>query len=328
MSTGIGSAARLIAAAVFGVLVSLGGGAGAQTLTFGHVLQQDHPYHLMAERFKEELESRAPELTVEIFPAGQLGNERTLIEGLQTGSVDITTVTSALTANFVPEFQALSLPFIFRDVDHLFAVMDSEVGDRLAEALRDKGFVKLGYGYGGVRDLYSHEPITKLDDLQGQRLRTMQNPVIIDAWEALGAEPQPIAWNDVYVSLQQRLVDGAEGTGVSYRSMGFDALAPHFSRVSYIFSWHNFIMAESAFEALTPAQQAAVLEAGDIAVRYEREVFLEQEKQLMDDLKERGVTIHDVKDLPDWSAKVEAVYADNAEALGGMEWINQIRAVD
>ncbi len=300
----------------------------AETLVFGHALQQDHPYHLMAERFKEELEAKRPEMKVDIFPAGQLGNERTLLEGLQTGSVDVTTVTSALTGNFVPEFRAMNLPFIFRDVEHLFAVMDSDIGDELAGALLEKGFVKLGYGYGGARDFYSHDPITTLDDLQGKRLRVMESKPIIGAWQALGADPQPIAWNDVYMSLQQRLVDGAEGTGVSYRSMGFDVLAPNYSRAGYIYSWHNFLISETAFNRLNEEQKAAVLEAAEIAVQFERETFLAQEAALMDELRELGVDVHEVTDLPNWADKVQDVYEESAEESGGMDWINRIRSVN
>lgn len=297
----------------------------ARTLVLAHVLQEDHPYHLMAERFAEELAARDVGLSVDIFPAGQLGNERTLLEGLQTGAVDITTVTSAVTANFVPEFAALSLPFIFRDADHLFAAMDGEIGEELAEALRREGFVKLGFGYGGVRDLYSHDPIASLEDLAGQRIRTIENAVVVEAWERLGAAPTPVAWGDVYVALQQRLVDGGEGTGVSFRSMGFDRLAPNFTRINYIFSWHNFILAESTFAALDEAQQAAVLEAGDIAVRFQREVFLAQEAALFDELAAEGVSLHEPEDMADWIALIEPLFEAQAPDLGGIEWINRIR---
>ncbi|AUN95176.1 TRAP transporter substrate-binding protein [Pseudazoarcus pumilus] len=301
--------------------------AAAQTLTFGHVLEQDHPYHLMAERFAEELGKRAPEIKVEIFPAGQLGDERTLIEGLQTGSVDITTVTSALTANFVPGFRAMSLPFLFRDVDHLFAVMDSEVGDELAAQMEKQGLIKLGYGYGGARDLYTNQPVRNLEELRGMKVRTMENPAIIATWEQLGAVPTPISWNDVFVSLQQRLVDGGEGTGVSYKSMSFNTVAPHYTRINYIFSWHNFMMARSSFDALTPAQQEAVKEAGDAAVRYERSLFLERENALFDELAKMGVTIHEPADAAQWAARAESVLDSQADRVGGKEWIARIRAV-
>ncbi|MFN3348484.1 TRAP transporter substrate-binding protein [Pseudorhodoplanes sp.] len=296
-------------------------------LTFAHVLEQDHPYHHMALRFAEELKTLDPSLTVQIYPAGQLGDERTLVEGLQTGSVDIATVTSALTANFVPQFRAFSLPFLFRDVDHLFAVMDSEIGDELAKEMEKKGLIKLGYGYGGARDLYTHAPVAKLDDLKGKRVRTMENPAIVATWNKLGAVSTPISWNDVYVSLQQKLVDGGEGTGVSYKSMNFQAVAPHYTRINYIFSWHNLMMAKSTFDSLTPAQQQAVLKAGDIAVRFERKLFLEREEALFKELQKMGVTVHTLKDADAWAERAASVIDAQADKVGGKAWIERIRAV-
>lgn len=297
------------------------------SITFGHVLQKDHPYHAMAVRFAEEVEKRAPEIDVKIFPAGQLGDEKALIEGLQTGSVDVATVTSAVTANFVPQFKAFSLPFLFRDTDHLFAVMDSDIGDELAQQMETKGLVKLGYGYGGARDLYTQVPVQNLEDLQGVRVRTMQNPAIVATWDKLGAVPTPISWNDVYVSLQQKLVQGGEGTGVSYKSMNFNKVAPHFTRINYILSWHNLMMSKSKFDQLTPAQQTAVLEAGEIAANFERDLFLERETELFDDLQQMGVKVYTPTDAPEWSAKAADVIAAEADNVGGKAWIERIQAV-
>lgn len=297
------------------------------TLTFGHVLQENHPYHAMALRFAEEVEARAPEITVDIYPAGQLGDEKALIEGLQTGSVDVATVTSAVTANFVPSFKAFSLPFLFRDTEHLFAVMDSEIGEELADKLQAKGLVKLGYGYGGARDLYTQIPVRNLAELQGVKVRTMQNPAIVATWDKLGAVPTPISWNDVYVSLQQELVQGGEGTGVSYKSMNFNQVAPHFTRINYILSWHNLMMSKAKFDQLTSAQQEAVLEAGDIAAKYERELFLQREAELFDELQQMGVEIYTPTDAPEWSAQAADVIAAEADNVGGKAWIERIQAV-
>jgi len=270
---------QILRAAVAALGATLSFGALAQqpvTLTFGHVLQENHPYHAMAVRFAQEVKNRSPEIDVKIYPAGQLGDEKALIEGLQTGSVDVATVTSAVTANFVPQFRAFSLPFLFRDTNHLFAVMDSDVGDELAQQMRAKGMIKLGYGYGGARDLYTQTPVQNLADLKGIKVRTMQNPAIVATWTKLGAVPTPISWNDVYVSLQQKLVTGGEGTGVSYKSMNFDQVAPHYTRINYILSWHNLMMSKQKFDRLSPQQQKSVLEAGEIAAKFERDLFMQQ----------------------------------------------------
>ena len=307
------------------VLGATDGVAADKVLKFGHVLQLDHPYHKMALKFKEEVEARNVGLEVKIFPASQLGNESTLIEGLQIGSVDVSTITSAVTANFVPEFQVFSLPFIFRDAGHLFRVMDSEIGDRMAAKMLDVGLVKLGFGYGGARDLYTHKPVRNLDDLKGLKIRTMKTTAIVDTWNALGAIATPIAWPDVPVSLKQKLIDGGEGTGVSYRSMTFYKDAKYFTRLTYIVSWHNFMMSKITYDSLSPEQKQAVLDSGKIAEIYERQVFIDQEKALFDELTAKGAEIVVPSDRAKWVETISSVYDKNAEKVGGRDRIDMIR---
>jgi len=298
------------------------------TLKFGHVLQTDHPYHQMALKFKAELEKRQPSVTVNIFPAKQLGNERDLVEGLQMGSVDISTITSALTAGFVPGFKVFSLPFLFKDADHLFRVMDSEIGKNLVKDMDKAGLIKLGYVYGGSRDLYSSIPIRNLQELKGKKIRTMENKILVNTWNSLGAIATPIPWGDVYLSLKQGVVDGGEGTGASYRSMKFFDSSPNYTRISYVFSWHNFMMSKRAWNKLPSAVQKDVMASAEIAQAYERKLFVDTEKSLFEDLKTNyGVKIYSPPDLDQWRDKIQNVYESNAAKVGGMDHIKQIQGM-
>ncbi|MBU8912849.1 MAG: TRAP transporter substrate-binding protein [Spirochaetales bacterium] len=294
-------------------------------LKFAHVLQTDHPYHLMALKFEEELEQADPRVDVQIFPAGQLGNERELIEALQLGTVDVSTITSSVTANFVPGFKVFSLPFIFRDADHLFSVMDSPIGDRMAEELESVNLIKLGYAYGGSRDLYGSVPMTNLEELRGRKVRTMENAILIDAWNTLGAIATPIPWGEVYVSLKQEVVDGGEGTGVSFRSMKFYDVATYYSRINYVFSWHNFMMSGNTWNEFDAELQAKIMDAAEIAQDYERAVFVEQEAALFDELSSQyGVQVVIPEDIDLWREQVLPVYEKNADEVGGMDLIREI----
>ncbi len=294
-------------------------------LKFAHVLELDHPYHKMALKFKEELESRNANVVVNIFPAKQLGSERDLVESCQLGSVDITTITSAVTANFCAGFHIFSLPFLFKDPDHLFRVMDSYIGDKLAIDMLEAGFIKLGYVYGGARDLYSREPIRDLEELKGKKIRTMQNAILLDAWNALGAIATPIPWGDVYLSLSQGVVDGAEGTGMSYRSMKFYDSSPHYTKVNYVSSWHCFMMSKKTWDKLEDNIRLDVMAAARVAGAYERKLFVDMEESLFGDLeKNYGVTIY-YPDLDKWTEKIKSVYEKNAEKMGGIELINEIK---
>ncbi len=318
------AAVSLSAVAAVSLLFATNADAADKVIKFGHVLQPDHPYHKMALKFKEEVEASNVGLEVKIFPASQLGNESTLIEGLQIGSVDVSTITSAVTANFIPDFQVFSLPFIFRNAGHLFRVMDSEIGDKMAEKMLGAGLVKLGYGYGGTRDLYTHKAVRSLGDLKGLKIRTMKTTAIIDTWNALGAIATPIAWPDVPVSLKQKLIDGGEGTGVSYRSMTFYKDAKYFTRLAYIFSWHNFMMSKKIFDGLSPAQKKAVKDAGKIAEVYERKVFLDQEAALFAELEGKGAEIIVPADRAKWVETISSVYDSNAAKVGGRDRIDMV----
>lgn len=295
---------------------------------FGHVLQTDHPYHKMALKFKEELEKRNKNCVVNIFPAKQLGNERDLVEGLQMGTVDISTITSALTAGFVPGFKVFSLPFLFEDANHLFRVMDSDIGKQLVKDMDKAGLIKLGFVYGGSRDLYARVRIRNLKELKGKKIRTMENKILVKTWNALGAIATPIPWGDVYLSLRQGVVDGGEGTGASYRSMKFFESSPHYTRISYVFSWHNFMISKTKWNKLPANVKKDVMAAAEIAQAYERKLFVDEEKSLFKDLEQsHGVKIYHPKDLNQWRENIKSVYDENAASVGGMDYIRKIQGM-
>ncbi len=298
------------------------------TFKFGHVLQTDHPYHKMALKFKEEVEKRNKNCVVNIFPAKQLGNERDLVVGLQMGTVDISTITSALTAGFVPGFKVFSLPFLFEDADHLFRVMDSDIGKQLVKDMDKAGLIKLGFVYGGSRDLYSRGSIRNLKELKGKKIRTMENKILVKTWNALGAIATPIPWGDVYLSLRQGVVDGGEGTGASYRSMKFFESSPHYTRISYVFSWHNFMISKTKWNKLPANVKKDIMAAAEIAQAYERKLFVDEEKSLFKDLEQsHGVKIYHPKDLNQWRENIKSVYDENAASVGGMDYIRKIQGM-
>jgi len=300
--------------------------ASAKTvLKFAHVMSVDHAYHLMAEKFKTELESLNSDVEVQIFPAGQLGSERDLVEGLQIGTVDISTITSALTAGFVPGFKVFSLPFLFNDFDQMFKVMDSPIGDQLATDMLNTGLVKLGFVSGGSRSLYARQPIRSLAELKGKKIRTMEDPIYLDTWKALGALATPIPWGDVYLSLQQGIVDGAEGALISYKEMGFYDSSPHVTVINYIFSWHNFMMSKRTWDKLSPEMQEDIMVAAARAVVYERELVKAIEEDLIDVLvQNHGVTVYYPESMDPWREAVADVYTRRASDVGGMTLIETI----
>ena len=318
----------LTLAVLVAIMATMAAGTAASTKTvlkFAHVMQTDHAYHLMAVKFKEEVEKLSDKVEVQIFPAGQLGNERDLVEGLQIGTVDISTITSALTSGFVPGFKVFSLPFLFRDFNHLFQVMDGPIGAKLEEDMRKAGLIKLGFVSGGSRSLYSRMPIRNLSELRGKKIRTMEDPIYIDTWNALGALATPVPWGDVYLSLQQGIVDGAEGALISYQSMGFYEPAPYVTAIDYVFSWHNFMMSKRTWDRLPNDIKAAVTEAGRRATEFERAYVSKFEQDLIKLLETKHkVTVFYPADIEAWRKAAETVFQKRARDVGGMEVIEAV----
>ena len=287
----------------------------------------DHPYHKMAVKFKEELEKRNNKVVVNIFPGVQLGSERDLFESLQLGTVEIGSITSAITARFVPGFKVFSLPFLFKDYNHLFRVMDSDIGERLAGDLEKAGVIKLSYAYGGTRDLYSNMPIRNLEELKGKKIRTMEDKILVATWNTLGALATPMPWGDLPLGLKQGVVDGAEGTGATYRSYKLFENSPHFTRIVYVFLWKNIMMSKKTWDKLPDDVRSDVMAASKVAEEYERKLFVETENTLFAELQKKyGVTLYNPADLEEWRKQAAAVYEKHAKELGGMDYIREIQS--
>jgi TRAP-type C4-dicarboxylate transport system substrate-binding protein len=188
-----------------------------------------------------------------------------------------------------------------------------------------KGLIKLGFVSGGSRSMYARQPVRTLGDLTGKKIRTMEDPIYLDTWNALGALATPIPWGDVYLSLDQGIVDGAEGALISYQSMGFYDPSPHVTVIDYIFSWHNFMMSKLSWDKLSAQSQKLIKDAAKAATEFERNYVVEVEKKLLDVLKTKhGAKIYYPDDIEQWRKAVSGIYQKRAADVGGMDLINQI----
>lgn len=184
-----------------------------KVIKLGHVLDTKHPYHIGSEFFAK----RVKELThgrieVQVYPSSQLGNERESAEALQIGTVEMAAITTAVTSRFVKELEIFNLPFLFRDFQHLYKVVDGKFGEELNGATQRKGLRIVGWWVGGSRSIYARKPISDLASMKGLKIRTMETPLIIATWKALGLIPTPIPFSEVYTALQQGV--GNWGTSI------------------------------------------------------------------------------------------------------------------
>ena len=302
---------------VASVLMCSSVGAGEKvTLKIGHVLDTKHPYHIGAEHFAKRLKELAGDrLEPQVYPSSQLGNEREMVEAIQFGTMESAGVTSAVVSRFVRELEIFNLPFLFRDFAHVYKVLDSSFGEELNQAALKKGLRILGFWVGGTRSVYARKPIGDLASLKGLKIRTIETPMVLATWKALGTIPTPIPFSEVYTAIQQGMVDGGEGNVISYNSMKFDEVAPYLSHIKYLNTITPLIIGEKFFQAQPPEVQKALLQAGKESVAVERKSNEDDESKIVDTLRAKGRTVV-IPDIAPFQKTVQPIYEQYGKTIG------------
>lgn len=281
-----------------------------------------------AELFKEIVEEKSDgKIKVEIYPNNQLGESMEVLASVQDGTVQMANTTGPM-VNFVPEVKIFELPFMFRDKEHLNAVLDDpEVTAPIREAMEAKGFHLLGLEDVGLRHIMTTDsvgPINSIKDLQGKKIRLMENPIHLEAYRAFGAAPLPMAYGELYTALEQDVIDGAEAANINYYSKSFFEPAPNWAQIGWINLIGYTVMSKVFYDGLPAEYQKIVDEAAVESTKLERKLYAEWEVERLEDLKEKGVkvTYPDPEPFREAAMKVYQKYADE---VGGMELINSIR---
>ena len=287
-------------------------------IKLGHALDTEHPVHkameFMAERLAEE---SGGTMRIDIYPSQQLGSEREMLELLQIGSLGMTKVSSSVLENFAPEYQVLSLPFVFRDEAHRFAVLDGPIGEELLEAPEPYRLRGLAFYDAGSRSFYTvNRPVLTPADLRGEKIRVQESATAMDMVRALGGSPTPIAWGELYTALQQGVVDGAENNPPSFY------LSRHYEVAKYyVLNEHTavpdvLIVGTTLWDRLTPQQRAWLQAAADASVEVQHELWREATEEALAAVREAGVeVIEDVDKTPfaDAVASMTARYAQDPD---------------
>ena len=286
----------------------------------------NHPYQKGLEKFKEVLEKESGgQIEVQIFPNGQLGNEEQEAVGVKFGILDATIVSSGNLAPFVPEIDLFNLPFIFRDLDHFYRVLDGPVGQWMGRIIEKRlDCIFLGYCSFGIRNTWnSKKPVHTPDDLKGLKIRVMSSPILLSAFDTLGAQATTMSWNELYSALQQGVLDGAECSMSDLYLEKFYEVTKYVSLTQHLIGAAVMIFSQKRYETLPPPWQTAVLKAGHEAVLTARQAEEEMSNQAFQELKKRGLQFFEV-DTQQFRAKAVSIYKKYAPKLGGMELINQI----
>lgn len=247
----------------------------------------------------------------------QLGAERDMMEGMQMGTVDMAIITNLAIGNFDKAFQIYDLPYLFVDSSEAFSLIDSEVGQEIANSLYDNiGIKVLATGQGGFRQtINTHHPIESLSDFSGLKLRVPETDVYLSCFKALGANATPLAWNECFTGLQQGAIDGLECPLSVIYTTGFSDVADYLTISNHIFSPVVMMMSGTIWDTLDENQQKVIAEAAQKAATDQRKFIDENDKNLIAKLESAGMTTT-YPDMQELESAVAPTWASFRDGIG------------
>lgn len=300
---------RKITATACAVLM-FGSFADAREIQLGHTLSTDSHYGVGARAFQEALERVSDgAFTVREHAAGSLGGERDMIEGLQIGTVDVVITSTGPLGNFVPDTYVLDLPFLFTDYDHARSVLDSGIGQDLLDDMEQHGIIGLAWSENGFRHMTnSRNEVHAPEDVDGIKIRTMENQVHMNAFRELGASPTPMAFPELFTALQQGTVDAQENPVTVIVATKFWEVQDHVSLTGHVYSPAAVLGSSVLWAELSDQEKGWFKEAARASAQATRDEVLRLETEGLDLLRENGMTVIEEVDKGPFQARIQPVY--------------------
>ncbi|MDI5820233.1 TRAP transporter substrate-binding protein, partial [Salmonella enterica subsp. enterica serovar Kentucky] len=266
------------------------------TLKLSHNQDKSHAVHKAMSYLADKAKAYSDgELNIRIYPNATLGNERESLELMNSGALQMVKVNAASLESFAPEYSVFSLPFLFRDRDHYYNVLKSDLGKRILASSESKGFVGLTWYDGGARSFYASKPITQPDDLAGMKIRVQQSPSAIAMVKALGGVPTPMAQGELYTALQQGVVDGGENNPVVYADMRHAEVAKFYSRDEHTMVPDVLVISTKVLNKLSDKERKALYKAADESMQQMKDVIWPAaEKEAYESMKAMNATVVDI----------------------------------
>ncbi|HSB81821.1 MAG TPA: TRAP transporter substrate-binding protein [Candidatus Methylomirabilis sp.] len=320
---------RLSGLLLVGVAVmGFAGTVGAQTkLRFAHTIGTEDSQHLAVLEFaKKVAEKTNGAIQIDVFPAGQLGNDPKILEGIKLGTIDMGMTGNPFFSAFAPEMNVLDLPYLFRDYDHVFKVVDGPIGAEVLRAVEKNGMKGLGTLEIGFRNLTnSRHPVKTPEDMKGLKIRTTPNPAHMQAFRLLGANPVPMPFTEVYLALKTGTVDGQENPITLIEAMKFYEAQKYLSLTHHAYTVSNVVMNLQKYQALKPEYQAALHEALHEAVVWQRKLDREIEGRALAKMKAAGLQVEEKPDIEAFRKIVADAVAEDYVKKFGRDILDKIR---
>lgn len=320
-----------IAASAMTALLSTSAALAADvTLRFATITAEAFPYTDGAMKFKELVEERsAGDIEVLFYPGGQLGNEREINEAILEGSVQVGVGAGAM-SGLAPIYNIVQIPFLIQGQDHMEAIALGPVGEQLAKKIEEQaGFRVLAWFSTGDSPIEtSNVPVHTPSDLEGVKIRVIETPAVVDAMKALGANPTPMPYPEVYTGLKQGVVEGAHLDVISVDTLKIYEVIKYMTdweQMTFVSEPRPVIMKAEYFDSLSPENQEIIKSSMQEAAKYEREVFKKRMDEIRASLLDKGIEITDVEPEA-FIEKVKPVWKKYAEELDAQDLLDQIIA--
>lgn len=271
------------------------GVASAQdkTIKFANQNAAGHPIILGMEKFKEIVEKNSGgKIKVNVFPGGALGSDQANVSAIQGGSLEMAAMNSGIFAAQVKEFAIFDFPFMFATGKEADSVVDGPFGKKLHAKLEEKGLIGLGYYELGFRNITnSKRAVNKVEDLEGLKLRVIPNPINVDWVKALGANPTPLPFPELYAALDQKAVDGQENPVATINGAKLYEVQKHLVLTGHQYNPQSVVISKKFWEKLSAAEQKIVADAVTESAKFQREKARALESSILDNLKKNGMQV-------------------------------------
>jgi tripartite ATP-independent transporter DctP family solute receptor len=264
-----------------------------RTLRFAFQNAQEHPQGQGAKKFADIVEQKSGgKIKVRLFPSGQLGGDLQTVSALQGGTIDLTVLNAGLLVGQVKEFGLFDLPFLFESGKEADAVVDGPFGRKLADLLPAKNLMSLGYWELGFRNLTnSRRPVTKLEEIQGLKVRVVQSPLYIDLFNTLGANAVPLPFPELYTALEQKTVDGQENPVTLINTSKFYEVQKHLTLTRHTYNPQIVVFSKRVWDRLDADEKKLIEDAAQEARTFQREFSREQETKALEAVKAAGMQV-------------------------------------
>lgn len=286
------------------------------TLKLGHLANEDNSWHKGSLKFAEEVKALTKgTVEVKVFANDALGKEMDLINGMQLGTADML-ITGESLQNWAPKAALLAVPYAFKNMAEMDKAVNGPLGDEIKKDIIEKAkIIPLSYFARGPRNLTSNKPIKTVDDVKGLKMRVPNVPIFMQFWRGVGAQPTPMAFGEVFTSLQTGVIDAQENPLALIKSASFFEVQKYVNRTEHVRSWIYLAIGEKSYNKLNAEQKVAIQEAAKRAQAYERQLYLADEQKLETELKAKGMTFIDTDQSGFAKKAKEAVMASAKEEL-------------